>query len=234
VIGKLLAALSVWLVLLVITVPYVWFLGKGVGAVGDALGAGATVGPSSPSPSPRWESSSAPSPRRPGSPVDQPLCAAWALFAPTQFPTGGQSGWFGDLLLRVNPISAALHWIGKVVVDGHSWGQDADWLISPVAAAVVLTAIALLAAPRWMRLRGGSPPGEVAAVTSLGAGGRPCHRCGRYRERRRGAAAPPTCEHADRGVAQPHLRFRRDRRQLQLHEQITTGVQPRCRAWWPT
>ena len=155
--GKLLAALSVWLVLFVITVPYLWFLGRNVGAVGDALGAGATVGTlvalslaalgiiiSALAATNRLSLSIS-------------LFVLLALFVPTQFPTGAQSGWFGDLLLRVNPVSAALHWIGKVVVDGHSWSQDADWLISPVTAAVVLTAIALLAAPRWIRLRGGSP-----------------------------------------------------------------------------
>jgi ABC-2 type transport system permease protein len=138
-------------------VPYLWFLGRNVGAVGDALGAGATVGNlvalslaalgiiiSALAATNRLSLSIS-------------LFVLLALFVPTQFPTGAQSGWFGDLLLRVNPVSAALHWIGKVVVDGHSWSQDADWLISPVAAAVVLTAIALLAAPRWISLRGGSP-----------------------------------------------------------------------------
>lgn len=157
ILGKLLAALSVWVILLAISVPYLWFLGRNVGAVGDALGAGATVGTlvavslaalgiviSSLAATNRLSLSIS-------------LFVLLALFAPTQFPTGAQSGWFGDLLLRVNPVSAALHWMGKVVVDGHSWSQDADWLISPVAAAVLLTAIALLAAPRWIRLRGGSP-----------------------------------------------------------------------------
>lgn len=155
--GKLLAALSVWLVLLVIAVPYVWFLGRNVGAVGDALGAGATVGTlvALSLASLGIVISALASTNRLSLSVS--LFALLALFAPTQFPTGAQSGWFGDFLLRANPISAALHWIGKVVVDGHSWGHDADWLISPIAAALLLTAIALLGAPRWMRLRGGSP-----------------------------------------------------------------------------
>src|SRR5712691_10548557 len=42
--GKLLAALSLWLAALLITVPYVWFLGRGVGIVGDALVTGLLVG----------------------------------------------------------------------------------------------------------------------------------------------------------------------------------------------
>lgn len=157
VLGKLLAALSVWVVLLVIAMPYIWFLGRNVGAVGDALGAGASVGTlvalslaalgiiiSAVAATNRLSLSIS-------------LFVLLALFVPTQFPTGAQSGWFADLLLRVNPVSAALHWMGKVVVDGHSWGQDADWLISPIASAILLTGVALFAAPRWMGLRGGSP-----------------------------------------------------------------------------
>ena len=42
--GKLLAALSLWFAALVVTVPYVWFLGREVGAVDDALVAGLLVG----------------------------------------------------------------------------------------------------------------------------------------------------------------------------------------------
>ena len=42
--GKLLAALSLWFAAFAITVPYVWFLGRGVGIVGDALGLGFVVG----------------------------------------------------------------------------------------------------------------------------------------------------------------------------------------------
>ena len=37
VVGKLLASLSLWLAAFVITVPYVWFLGRGVDIVRDAL-----------------------------------------------------------------------------------------------------------------------------------------------------------------------------------------------------
>jgi ribose transport system permease protein len=43
-VGKLLGAFSLWLAALVITVPYVWFLGRGISIVGDALAAGIVVG----------------------------------------------------------------------------------------------------------------------------------------------------------------------------------------------
>ena len=42
--GKMLAALSLWLAAFVVAVPYVWFLGRGVGVVADALVSGFVVG----------------------------------------------------------------------------------------------------------------------------------------------------------------------------------------------
>src|SRR5213592_1728806 len=42
--GKLLAAFSLWVAAFAITIPYVWFLGRGVGIVAAALAVGALVG----------------------------------------------------------------------------------------------------------------------------------------------------------------------------------------------
>ena len=64
--GKLLASLSLWFAAFVITVPYVWFLGHGVGIVDEALVAGLRSGRSSRSSSPRSASSSAASRGRTG------------------------------------------------------------------------------------------------------------------------------------------------------------------------
>jgi len=78
-----------------------------------------------------------------------------ALFAPTQLPGGAKQGWAADFLLRANPVTAGEHYIGKIVIDQHSWTDDVSWLISPVTAAVVLVAIAVVAAPRFLTLEGG-------------------------------------------------------------------------------
>src|SRR5262249_36837122 len=43
-VGKLIAAASLWAAAFAITVPYVWFLGRGVGIVGVALWTGIVVG----------------------------------------------------------------------------------------------------------------------------------------------------------------------------------------------
>jgi ABC-2 type transport system permease protein len=155
--GKLVAALSLWFVALLIAVPYVWFLADEVGAVGDALGTGLLVGTLlavSLTAFGLLVSSLASSNRLS---LSVSLFVLLALFAPTQLPSGAEKGWVGEMLMRVNPFTAGEHYIVKVVIDQHSWTQDASWLVSPVAAAVVLSALALLTAPRFITLRGGTP-----------------------------------------------------------------------------
>ena len=152
--GKLLSALTLWLAAFAIALPYVWFLGRGVGVVGDALATGALVGTllalalaslgilvSVFAGSNRVS-------------LSLSLFLMLALFVPTQLPSGAQKGWLGDSLLRVDPITAGEHYVGKIVVDGHGWSEDVAWLLSPAIAAVVLTAAALAAGSR-MRLSGG-------------------------------------------------------------------------------
>jgi ABC-2 type transport system permease protein len=153
--GKLLAALSLWLAAFVITVPYVWFLGRGVGIVGEALATGLVVGTllavffaslgiviSLFSASNRVS-------------LSVSLFLLLALFAPTQLPSSAQQGWAGELLLRVNPITAGEHYVGKIVVNSHSWREDVSWLLSPLVAAVVFAVAVPLLGARFLRLGGG-------------------------------------------------------------------------------
>jgi ABC-2 type transport system permease protein len=153
--GKLLAALSLWVVAFVLTVPYVWFLGRGVGIVGDTLATGALVGTllaiflasfglliSVFAVSNRVS-------------LSLSLLVLLALFVPTQLPSSAQQGWAGDLLLRLNPLTAGEHYVGKVVTNGHAWSEDVSWLASPLAAAVIFSLAALVAGARFTGLRGG-------------------------------------------------------------------------------
>ena len=153
--GKLLAALSLWLGALVVTVPYVWFLGHDVGAAGEAIGTGALAGTLLAIALTAFGivvSSLADSNR-----VSLSVClfTLLALFAPTQLPAGAQHGWAGEALLRVNPVTAAEHYVGAVVVDQHGWTRDLSWLVSPLVAAIALTVVAVVVVPRFLRLRGG-------------------------------------------------------------------------------
>jgi ABC-2 type transport system permease protein len=155
VVGKLIASISLWLVAFAITVPYVWFLGRGVGIVGDALVIGFVVGTliavflaSLGTLISLFSSSNRVA-------LSLSLFLLLALFAPTQLPAGAQKGWLGDLLVRIDPMSAGEHYVGKIVVSGHSWTQDVSLLISPVIAAIGLTAAVVILSSRYLGLRGG-------------------------------------------------------------------------------
>ena len=153
--GKLLGALSLWVVAFLIALPYIWFLGRGVGLVRDALATGIVVGTllavflaslgvliSVFAPSNRVS-------------LSLSLLVLLALFVPTQLPSGAQQGWAGDLLLRANPITAGEHYAGKIVTDGHAWSRDLSWLLSPLVCSVAFAAVALVAGARFVRLGGG-------------------------------------------------------------------------------
>jgi ABC-2 type transport system permease protein len=155
-VGKLIAALSVWFAAFVIMIPYVWYLGRGVDVIAEALASGFVIGTllalflaslgliiSLFAASNRIS-------------LSLGLFLLLALYAPTQLPARAQRGWAGDFLLRVNPLTAGEHYVGRILVDAHSWSKDLSWLLSPVIAAAVFTAAAIALGARYIRLHGGS------------------------------------------------------------------------------
>ena len=154
--GKLVAALSVWFAALLVTVPYVWFLGRDVGAVDDAVVAGLLVGTLvavSLAAFGLIVSTLAGSNRVS---LSVSLFVLLALFAPTLLPGGAKQGWAGELLQRVNPMTAAEHYMRNVVISQYEWTKELSWLVSPIVASVVLAGVAILVAPRFMSLRPGA------------------------------------------------------------------------------
>lgn len=154
-VGKLIAALSLWVAAYAITVPYVWFLARGIGLVDDALVTGLLVGTlvavflaslgvvvSVLTNSNRVS-------------LSVSLFLLLALYAPTQLPSSAQRGWAGELLLRVNPVTAGEHYVGKIVVSGHPWSEDASWLVAPFVGAAAFACLAAAVGARAIRLRRG-------------------------------------------------------------------------------
>jgi ABC-2 type transport system permease protein len=154
--GKLLAALSLWIGAMAIAVPYVWFLGHEVGAAGEAMLIGLVAGTLLAIALTAFGIVVSTLARSNRMSLSVSLFVLLGLFAPTQLPTGAQQGWAGEALLRINPVTATLHYIGRVVVDQHAWTRDLSWLVSPLVGAVVLTALAVAVAPRFITLRGGA------------------------------------------------------------------------------
>ena len=137
-------SLSLWLAAFAISVPYVWFLGRGVGIVGDALAVGFVVGTllavflaslgiliSVFAGSNRVSLSVGP--LRPTRALRPDAAALGRAARLDGRPAPAAS----------NPMTAGEHYVGKIVVDGHGWGQDAYWLASPLIAALVFSGIAL-------------------------------------------------------------------------------------------
>ena len=155
--GKLLAALSLWFGALIVAVPYVWFLGRDVGAVDEALVAGLLVGTLVAVSLTSFGIIVSVLAGTNRLSLSVSLFVLLALFAPTLLPAGAKQGWAGELLLRVNPMTAAEHYIRNVVINQYEWTKELSWLTSPIVASVVLTIVAIFLAPRFMSLRGGSP-----------------------------------------------------------------------------
>jgi ABC-2 type transport system permease protein len=150
--GKMIAALSLWLAAFAISVPYVWFLGRGIGLVDEAVVAGFVVGTmlavflasvgiviSTFAGSNRLS-------------LSVSLFLLIVLFAPTQLPASAKNGWLGELLLRINPITGGEHYIGRLMVNAHGWTDDFSWLVSPIVASVVGVAVAAYVGGRHIRL----------------------------------------------------------------------------------
>ncbi|MDX6251802.1 MAG: type transport system permease protein [Kribbellaceae bacterium] len=148
VIGKGVAAYTLWLVAFVVAVPYVWYLGRGVGVVRTALLNGFLVGSllslvmvglglliSTFADSNRVSLSAS-------------VFILLALFAPTQMPTSAQRGWFGDLLVRADPFTAGLRYLSRTIINSRSFSQEGHWLVGPAIGAVVALGLALAVSGR--------------------------------------------------------------------------------------
>jgi ABC-2 type transport system permease protein len=152
--GKLTAALSLWLAAFLVSIPYLWVLGRGVSAVGKALLLGIGIGTvlalalaafgllvSAVSGSNKAS-------------LAVSFLVLLALFAPTQLPPMPTS-WIGNLLTRVNPLGSATTYISAVLVKGHDWTRDLSYLISPLVALLLAGGLLLAVGPRFVRLTGG-------------------------------------------------------------------------------
>jgi ABC-2 type transport system permease protein len=150
--GKALASLSLWGAAFVVTVPYLAYLGGGVGSTVPALESGLLVGSflsvfvaslatlvSTVVASNRLS-------------LSITLFVLIALYAPTQMPTS--VGWVGQTLRRLDPFTAGTQLLSDVVIGGRSPSSEVGWLVSPVLGAAVAAALALGAAGRLALGRG--------------------------------------------------------------------------------
>jgi ABC-2 type transport system permease protein len=147
-VGKAAAALSLWAAAYLVSVPYVVYLGRGTRVTVAALVGGLVVGLllalfscglglllSIVSSSSRLSLSAS-------------IFVLLALFAPTQIPSSARQAWFGGFLLRADPFTAGLRYLGRVIVWGESVMHPVGWLVGPAVGAVLLPALALFVGRR--------------------------------------------------------------------------------------
>jgi ABC-2 type transport system permease protein len=145
VLGKMVAALSLWFATFAVSIPYLWVLGHGVSMVREALLVGLLAGTllavalaafgllvSA------WSTTNRVS-------LSLSLFVLLALFAPTQLPSGLPQGWFGSLLDRVNPAGSTLHYLTS---------REPSYLVSPAVVAVLAGGALLVFGDRLISLEG--------------------------------------------------------------------------------
>jgi ABC-2 type transport system permease protein len=158
IIGKLITAMTLWFATFLISIPYLWVLGRDVGILGPALALGFGVGTllAVGLGSVGLLISAACNSNKTS--VAASLLLLLILFAPSQLPSGPQ-GWFFEALLRANPVASGLTYSSSLLVEGHSWTQDLSYLITPLLTAIIAGGALVLAGPRLVRLTRGVTAG---------------------------------------------------------------------------
>jgi ABC-2 type transport system permease protein len=148
VIGKLLAATTMWLASLVVALPFVVVMGDGPGVVADAVAvlvaAGGVVAAALTALG-LAVSSIAMSNRVS---LAASVTILLLLAAPSQLPAIRASGALASVLIKANPVSAGLAMADNILVQQQAWSAQWTYLISPVSASLVLTAMAVALAGR--------------------------------------------------------------------------------------
>ncbi len=148
VIGKLLAATTMWVAALVVALPFVAVLADGPGVAADAVVVLIVVGAlvaaaltaigmaiSAVSMSNRTSLASS-------------LALLLLLVTPSQLPAIKANGVADNLLIKANPVSAGLRMADNLLVKQQPWSDQWSFLIAPTVAALVFTAVAVLLAGR--------------------------------------------------------------------------------------
>src|SRR6476659_8080043 len=157
IVGKGVAAISLWIGAFALAVPYIWWIGRDVGTFGVAFVGGLVVGTLLALTLTGIGLLISTFSQSNGLSLALSFVVLLALYAPHQMPAEATRGWAGELVLKLDPFSAGLLYLERLIVSSHSLSQDLGLLVVPALSAVVLPAIALLVAGRLTLLpRSGS------------------------------------------------------------------------------
>lgn len=143
VLGKLLAATTMWVAAMVVSLPFVAVMADGPGVAMDALivlvFAGSLVAAALTALGLAISSLSMTNRVSLAASVTTLL----VLAAPSRLPGITADGVLGSILIKVNPVSAGLKLSSEILVAQKSWASQWPLLVSPAVAALVLTVAAV-------------------------------------------------------------------------------------------
>ena len=152
IVGKLIAALTLWFATFGISIPYVWVLGREVGILGTALALGFGVGLLAVGLGSIGLLISAACNSNKTS-IAASIFLLLILFAPTQLPSGlPQAGFSRYCCEPIGGLRARVYL--RAARGGHGWTQDLSYLITPLLTAIIAGAL-IFAGPQLVRLTRG-------------------------------------------------------------------------------
>ena len=157
VIGKFLASVSPWPVALAITLPYIIVLSQGDEILGTALLWAAILG-SLLSPAftgfgmlmSIWSGSNRTS-------LFASLTVYLLFLLPVQFPGSAQTGTFGKLLKKLDPLEGADHFLEKIIVNNRTAQELMPFLWGSIVFAILIFVVLFFFAAPRLQLDGGLP-----------------------------------------------------------------------------
>lgn len=153
--GKLVAAWLLWLVVSLLSVPYLWVLGSGLGMRTIGIGASLIVGVLLAVLSGVWATTFSLRSSSNLASLMVTLATVLVLAVPAQIPGRFMEGTIGTAIKAVDPITAALEFLDRVLVGGEGLVASARWLVSPLAWSAV-SVLLLYRLARTIELEPGS------------------------------------------------------------------------------
>ncbi len=148
VIGKLVAATSMWMAALIVALPFVAVMADGPGVASEAIlvlliGGGLVAAALT---SLGLAVSSLAMSNRTS--LAASVAILLVLAAPSQLPSIASNGTLGAVFVKANPVSSGLKLANNVLVRQQPWSDNWSFLLSPLVAAVLLTILAIALSDR--------------------------------------------------------------------------------------
>ncbi len=134
--GKLLAAGIGWVVVFVISLPYLYVIGDGLGTIALAIGLSIVLGALLSLTFGAGAAVLSIRSRTNFQTLSVGMLGLALLAMPLLLPASVLRNPIGELLVRADPLSAAQHLIGALIIDESNLATEASWFLSPLLAAL--------------------------------------------------------------------------------------------------